>query len=131
MTPGDATRVLTLAASYDQRTIGEADALAWAKALGDINQDDACDAVTEHYRNETRRLMPADVINGVRRIREARLSAAPEQVPDADPDDVLAYQRALREQRHRVADGTERQREVTELVKPIAERKALPKALLG
>ncbi len=126
MTPGDATRVLTLAASYDQRTIGEADALAWAKALGDINQDDACDAVTEHYRNETRRLMPADVLAGVRRIRNARLAADPEQVPDADPDDVLAYQRALREQRHRVADGTERHREVEKFLKPIAERKAIP-----
>ena len=131
MTPGDATRVLTLAASYDQRTIGEADALAWGKVLGELNTDDAFQAVADHYTRETRRLMPADVINGVRRIRAARLERDPEPPPDADPDDPRAYQRALLEQRHRVADGTERQREVTELIKPIAEGKALPKALLG
>jgi len=126
MTPGDATRVLTLAASYDQRTIGETDALAWAKVLGDTNIDDAFQAIVDHYSRETRRLMPADVLAGVRRIRNARLAEVPEEVPDADPEDVLAYQLALREQRHRVADGTERQRPITEFVKPIAERKAIP-----
>lgn len=61
MTPGDAARVLTKAAAFDQRTIGAADAAAWFEALADVDATDALAAVTHHYRDSRDRLMPADV----------------------------------------------------------------------
>jgi hypothetical protein len=124
MRPHEAAELLALAAAFDQRTVGEADALAWAEALGNINQADARAAVTEHYRNETRRLMPVDVLTGVRRIRSNRLAEFAEQVPDADPDDVPAYLAALREQRYRAASG-ETARPVAALVAAVASRKSI------
>jgi len=124
MRPHEAAELLALAAAFDQRTVGEADALAWAEALGNINQADARTAVTEHYRHETRRLMPVDVLTGVRRIRSNRLAEFAEQVPDADPDDVPAYLAALREQRYRAASG-EAARPVAALVAAVASRKSI------
>jgi hypothetical protein len=131
MTAIDTAKAVLAKASLFDQTFARPDmgiAVAWAEAFGDMDQADAMQVVTEHYRSQTRRLMPADVLDGVRRIRNARLAEAPEAVPDADPDDVLAYQRALRAQRHRVADGTERERPVKELLEPIAEAKAIPAA---
>lgn len=61
MTPGDAARVLTKAAAFDQRTIGEADVLAWHEALADVDPADALGAVTRHYANSEQRLMPVHV----------------------------------------------------------------------
>jgi len=61
MTPGEAGRVLAKAAAFDQRTVGHADALAWAEALDGIDHADALAAVTGHYRVSTSRIMPADV----------------------------------------------------------------------
>lgn len=61
MNPGDAARILAKAAAYDQRTIGEADAMAWFEALSDLDAADALEAVTRHYRGSTERLMPAHV----------------------------------------------------------------------
>lgn len=62
MTPAEAARVLTLAACYDGRPVGEADAVAWASLLEDVPGDKALEAVKDYYRSETRRIMPADII---------------------------------------------------------------------
>src|SRR6266498_864439 len=61
MTPGDVARVLTKAAAYDQRTIGEADVLAWHEILAPYELVDALEAVTRHYRDSTERVMPAQL----------------------------------------------------------------------
>lgn len=61
MTPGDAVRVLTKAAAFDSRTIGQADAAAWYEAIGELDVADALAAVTRHYATSTDRLMPAHV----------------------------------------------------------------------
>jgi len=76
MTPADAAKVLTKAAAFDQRTIGHADAVAWAEALDGVGLDDALAAVTAHYREATSRLMPADVRRYTTVISRERLRAA-------------------------------------------------------
>lgn len=61
MTPGDVARVLVKAAAFDQRTIGEADVLAWHEILAPYELADALEAVTRHYRDSTDRIMPAQL----------------------------------------------------------------------
>ena len=75
MTPAEAARVLTTAAAFDRRTIGEFDALAWAQALADISPDDAAQAVVRHYGRTTDWLMPAHVRTGVVEIERERRRA--------------------------------------------------------
>lgn len=121
-----ASNILGKASLLDQ-TFARPDpgiAMAWAEAIGDVNREDALEVVTEHYRTETRRLMPKDIIDGVRRIRRARVERDPEAIPDADPDDVAAYLAALREGRFRAAEG-EKLRPVAQLIAGAA--RGLPK----
>lgn len=106
MTPADIARVLAKAAAFDQRTVGEADILAWYDAIGDLDPTDALEAVSRHYRESTDRLMPAHIrriaaqlvrerhrIEREQRDRlaiEATASAAvPTQDRRADVDDLL------------------------------------------
>jgi len=123
-----ASLVLGKASLLDQ-TFARPDAgiaFAWAEAMGDVNREDALTVVTEHYRSETRRIMPKDILDGVRRMRRARLDREPEAIPDADPDDVAAYLAALREGRFRAAEG-EKPREVTKLMRETVQ--GLPKGV--
>lgn len=54
--------VLTLAASFDARTVGNADVEAWFLAIGDLDFEETMAAVIEHYKTSTDRLMPAHLI---------------------------------------------------------------------
>lgn len=79
MTPADVAKVLAKAAAFDQRTVGEADVLAWYEVIGDLDVADALAAISRHYREHAERVMPADVIRIVAEIererrREARLA---------------------------------------------------------
>jgi hypothetical protein len=71
VTPADAAELLTLAASFDRRSIGEADALAWADALGDLDRAECTDAIRAHYRESTDWLMPAHIRERVKARRAA------------------------------------------------------------
>lgn len=105
----DETRALLfIAAAMESRgwTPTQIDVDAWTLVLADLGHfDDARDAIIAHYRQSPHRVTPAEVIAGVKRLRADRLSRIPDPAPDADPDDPLAYRRALREGRTRVADG--------------------------
>jgi hypothetical protein len=105
MTKTETALLLAQVCAFDRRTVGESDVTAWQAALDDIDLTDAQLAVTQHYRESTEWLMVAHVRAGVRRLRAARLAEAPEPVPEADPDDVVGYQRALRAQRLAAASG--------------------------
>ncbi len=110
MNRGDVARVLTKAAAFDSRTIGEADIAAWYEAIGDLEAVDALASVTRHYRETSDRLMPAHVRRLVTEIarerhrtaREAREVAAAqreaiERGPTSDrSDDVAALIAQLR-----------------------------------
>lgn len=106
MNDSEAAMLLALAASYDRRTVGVADARAWAAVLADVSLDEGLDAVKAHYGASTEWLMPAHVRHRVKTWREARL--AREVMPAPAPelaDDLRAYKAALDRSIERIADG--------------------------
>lgn len=84
--------LLGLAAARDQRTVGDADVLAWHEDIGDLDFADARAALGRHYRESTDRIMPAHVRRLVRVMREERRGrdqpTAPRALPSRFEDDV-------------------------------------------
>jgi hypothetical protein len=86
--------VLAKLAAFDQRTVGEADLLAWHEVIGRFDLQDCLTAVTTHYTETRDRAMPADIRHlaiGIRDRRKATaeqlaLAAAP---PLADRSEVV------------------------------------------
>lgn len=72
MTPGEVARLLAACAMYDFRTVEKPDVAAWSHVIGDLDYDDAMEAVKRHYQAQTERMMPAHVRQGVKAIREER-----------------------------------------------------------
>jgi hypothetical protein len=64
---------------YDYRTIEVADGMAWHHVIGDLDFDDAMEAVRRHYQAQTDRMMPAHVRQGVKAIREERRRMEPSE----------------------------------------------------
>lgn len=99
MTPADAAELLTLAAAFDRRTVGEADARAWAAALHAVPlDDDTRAAVARHYADTDRWLTPAHVLQQRAKIRADRLDRANvlyEGQPDETGAQSIARRRAL------------------------------------
>ena len=119
----ETTTLLAMIQAFDRRTVGQADVTAWQATLDDLRFDDCRDAVVAHFRNSSEWLMPAHVRATVKAARRERLDRdTPLEPPDADPNDPPAYIEALRADRRRVADGTERQRPVSELIAGAAGR---------
>ena len=78
MTPLDTADVLTAIASYDLRTVGESDVIAWHAAIGELPKALALEAVVIHHKTSTERIKPAHVIGiakGIRRDRAERENA--------------------------------------------------------
>ena len=78
MTRSEIAKLLAFCAAYDQRTIGDADVLAWDEALDspwvpNIDLDEAQEAVVTHYRETTQRISVADVLKRVKTWRADRL----------------------------------------------------------
>ena len=101
MTPADAAEVLALAAAFDNRSVGEANALAWSAALDErVTVDDAKRIVTEHYSRSREWIMPSDVNAASAILRRSRLDrmATPEppETLGGDPAREIEWQRAYR-----------------------------------
>lgn len=98
MEPQHAAILLAKCAAYDSRTIGRADAEAWAEALthAGITLGQAIDAIGAHYAEQRDRVMPADVIRIVRATRRQRTAAAgqPDFPPGLTFDQEQRYRRA-------------------------------------
>jgi hypothetical protein len=78
----------------------------WLSMVGDLAYTDAAQAVHEHYQESRDWIMPADIRQRVRRIRDARLKAVPEPVPPPELlEDADAYREWLRKETKRIADG--------------------------
>ena len=108
MNPGDTARLLGIAAAFDQRTVGKADVAAWYKVLEGVRYVDAEQAVLEHYSSTRDRLMPFDVLNGVKAIRSERVREHVRLHGGYVPSDNLDPERELEERRRwyeSVADG--------------------------
>lgn len=117
MTPADAAELLALAAAFDRRTIGEADAQAWARALRDIPLDhDTRNAVAEHYAHTEQWISPARIREVRARIREARMGAT-HPVYDGNPGETGAqFVERRRAQITAAADGTLPARTITQAI---------------
>lgn len=117
MDQDQASALLTYISAIDRRPIAEGDSILWADLLDDIPFEPAKAAVREYYREESRWITPAEIRRRALKTRaEATKRPAapgPESVPDADPDDVREYLRA-------VAEGRWRQLE-TGSPRPVAE----------
>ena len=102
----ETTNLLTICASFDARTIGSADVMAWQSVLSDLAFVDAEQAVKAHYGRETERIKPAHIRAGVKQIRRERIDTADASfVFNGDPDDIGEYRRQLRAHRRAVGDG--------------------------
>jgi hypothetical protein len=68
MSKADVAMLLTLMASFDQRTIGDADVEAWhaTAQYAHWNTAGARRAVVAHYAETKQRMMPADVTEFLR-----------------------------------------------------------------
>lgn len=89
----DAAILLAKCAAYDSRTIGRADAEAWAEAMthAGVGIEQALAAVSAYYAEQCDRVMPADVIRIVRATRRLRTAAAGQ--PDFPPGLTLTQER--------------------------------------
>lgn len=78
LTRNEVIDLLSVAAAFDQRTVGEADITAWGTALHGTRFAAARDAIIAHYREQTRRVMPADIRQHI------RLNSRSDAVPFAE-----------------------------------------------
>lgn len=99
--------ILALAATRDRRTVGETDVRAWHQDIGDLDFEDAREAVSAHFRESTEYLMPVHV---------RRLAAA------------------VRKERHRIERETEERFAIEQYratAGPLTDRSADIRALVG
>jgi hypothetical protein len=87
MNRSEAALLLGMAASRDRRTIGDADVLAWAEDLDDIDFDDAKRALRKYFRESTDWLLPAHIrriVSEFDRDRRRAALAAAEEAPECE-----------------------------------------------
>lgn len=115
MKPSEAAMLLGVASAYDRRTVGQADAEAWAAALGGLDLNDCRQAIIDHYADSTEWLMPAHIKRAVRRIRGKRcadygtLPLPPARIREMEdgPEFHAAYSQWERESWDHIAAGRE------------------------
>ena len=135
MTPDETVDLLTVAAAFDQRTVGEGDAMAWHSVVGDLDFADAQRAVIGHYTDTTDRIMPAHVRRRVKAMRADRVAREIVAAPPAElTDEPGRYQQALQAGVKRLADGLSVQKAIgrlpSETPPPVAKvRKTLGAAI--
>jgi hypothetical protein len=105
MTPEQIVDLLTTIAAFDRRTVGKGDVIAWHATLNDIRYEDALTVVIDHYRQSREWLMPADIRNAVRTLRNKRLEGMDRIQPPEDLTPWGGYIPWLRATRKAVADG--------------------------
>lgn len=61
-------KLLTFISGLDNRKLSKETILAWHQLLGDVHFEDALEAARQHYRDSRDWLMPADLVQGAKRI---------------------------------------------------------------
>ena len=61
MKRAEIARLLTMAAAFDRRTLGEADVAAWHSVLDDLDFPEAESALKAHYADTREFVMPSDI----------------------------------------------------------------------
>jgi hypothetical protein len=75
VTRDDVKKILARCASFDQRTVGQADVTAWLLVLDDLTYAECDRAVVDYYREHRERIMPSDIVHLVLDARSAWLRA--------------------------------------------------------
>lgn len=101
MDASQAALLLSQAAAYDNRTVNESAARAWAEALHDVPYADAREAVVAHYRESRQWMMPADVHDRVKAVQRDRVLAGMHVLRSAEieapeMDKYIEWERAVR-----------------------------------
>lgn len=112
MTREQVAEILARIGSFDGRkTFDEFDLAAWMEAVGDLDFDQARDAVTAHYRESEAVLMPAGLRRLVKAERISRIGAKrPAAYPEEFRDDVVSQTTWLRLWIAAVGDGASEDR---------------------
>ena len=76
VTRADAARLLALVQAFDHRNVADADIMAWADALHDLDFEDCSQAIRSYFRDSSEWLMPAAVRQRVKAIRETAAERA-------------------------------------------------------
>ena len=106
MTPGEATALLAVAAAFDNRKPDADAAKAWSVALDGYPFVDCRDAIVAHYRKTTDWLMPAHVLELVKRVRDKRIADSEGALtPPPECREGDAHRDWLREAKRRLGDG--------------------------
>ncbi len=91
MTRDEIINLLSVAAAYDKRTLGEADIAAWSDAAerGRWGYEQAADAVKTHYAESDQWLMPGHVTRRIKdhRSEPPRSRALPKATPERAEDE--------------------------------------------
>lgn len=95
MLKSETARLLQMCATFDLRTVGEADVEAWHAVIGGLTFEACREAVIEHYAESRDRIMPSDV-RGIATRRGETFTPKTPALPAAHPDDVSAYIADLR-----------------------------------
>lgn len=66
MLKSEVAKLLVFSASVEGREATDLEVAAWAELLADVDYEVASEIAREHYRNEPRRLWPADVLYAIR-----------------------------------------------------------------
>ena len=66
MTLSETADLLSIAAAIDKRTLGESDVRAWQMVLDDISFTDGTAALRDYYRQNTKPIMPSDIVRRVK-----------------------------------------------------------------
>ncbi len=110
MNPNQIVDLLTAAAVYDRRTIGEADVAAWSEAArrGGWTYEAALDAIHEHGATSTAWLTPAHITQACAKNRRPS---------DRSVDEALQLSSA--------PASAERRAELMAQIRELADRKAI------
>jgi hypothetical protein len=90
MNRNEVVAVLTRCASFDRRTVGQADVQAWLLVLGDLTYAECDKAVVEYYKENREWIMPSDIRSRVFAARQEWLNKNPEVGP-ARPDIIAPW----------------------------------------
>ncbi|MBO0813599.1 MAG: hypothetical protein J2P30_00360 [Actinobacteria bacterium] len=113
MTSDEVWDLLEIIASIDRRKLGLTDRQVWERLVGDLAFGDAQAAVEAYYREHREWIMPSDVRERVKAIRQARLDAAgPTDIPAELASRPIEAREWLQRVRDAIADGEEPQKAI-------------------
>lgn len=121
MTPDEIPQLIKHISLADPRIMPEdrkevvAMAALWATVLADVPEDYAMHAVGLHYAKSPFTIKPSDISTRWASEVRDRMDRHTDPAPPVDPDDELAYRRAVHAQRHAVAQGARRPSNVAQL----------------